>query len=90
MVLFIPLGAKVFAWSMMYCSLALRTLSRMSRNCSSGNICMSSRVCPVRFKCSATPDLSVRFCMMSVSYSSNVLADSRVAGGASFALHNIS
>ena len=48
MVLFIPLGAKVFARSMMYCSLALRTLSRLSRNCSSGNICMSSRVCPVR------------------------------------------
>ena len=66
MVLFIPLGAKVFARLMMYSSLALRTLSRLSRNCSSGNICMSSRVCPVRLKFSATPDLSVRFCMMSL------------------------
>ena len=67
-----PLGARVFARSMRYFSLALRTLSRVSRSCNSGNICKSSRVCPVWLKCSATPDLSCSFCLMSLRCSNSL------------------
>ena len=38
MVLFILLGAKVFERSMIYCSLALQTLLRLSHNCSNGKL----------------------------------------------------
>ena len=61
MVLFMPFGVRVFARQMRYCSLACRTLSRLSLSFSNGVTVRSLVVCSGLQKCSATPDLST-FC----------------------------
>ena len=55
MVLFMPFGVRVFARPMRYCSLARRTLSRLSLSFSNGVTVRSLMVCSGLQKCSATP-----------------------------------
>ena len=75
MVLFTPFGVRVFARPMMYCSLARRTLSRLSLSFSNGVKVRSLVVCSGLQRCSATPDLSTfllimsRLCSLNLSFS---------------------
>ena len=67
-----PLGVRVFARPMRYCSLARRTLSRLSLSLSSGVMARSWMVCAGLQKCSATPDLSSLLLIMSRRCSLNL------------------
>ena len=70
-----PFGVRVFARPMRYCSLARRTLSRLSLSFSNGVTVRSSVVCSGLQKCSPTPDLSIfllimsRLCSLNLSFS---------------------
>ena len=65
MVLFMPFDVRVFARPMRYCSLARRTLSRLSLSSSNGVTVRSLMVCSGLRKCSATPDFSTFLLIMS-------------------------
>ena len=67
-----PLGVSVFARPMRYCSLARRTLSRLSLSLSNGVMARSWMVCAGLQKCSATPDLSSFLLIMSRRCSLNL------------------
>ena len=75
MAMFMPFGVRVFARPMRYCSLARRTLSRLSLGFSSGVTVRSLVVCSGLQKCSATSDLSTfllimsRLCSLNLSFS---------------------
>ena len=67
-----PVGVRVFARPMRYCSLARRTFSRLSLSLSSGVMARSWMVCAGLQKCSATPDLSSFLLIMSCRCSVNL------------------
>ena len=67
-----PLGVRVFARPMRYCSLARGTLFRLSLSLSSGVMARSWMVCAGLQKCSATPDLSSLLLIMSRRCSLNL------------------
>ena len=67
-----PFGVRVFARPMRYCSLARRTLSRLSLSLSSGVKAMLLMVCAWLQKSSAIPDLSSFLLIMSRRCSLNL------------------
>ena len=75
MVLLMPFGVRVFARPMRYCSLARRTLSRLSLSFSNGDTVRPLVVCSGLQKCSATLELSTfllimsRLCLLNLSFS---------------------
>ena len=66
-----PLEVRVFARPIRYCSLARRTLSRLSLSLSSGVMARSWMMCAGLQKYSATPDLSSFLLIMSCQCSLN-------------------
>ena len=64
-----PFGVRVFARPMRYCSLARRTLSRLSLSLSSGVMARSWMVCAGLQKCSSFLLIMTRRCSLNLSLS---------------------